>query len=149
MLWRHDGVRRTPKRIGTRRIDGDRIARRRTEVDLGSFAATDPIALLGIHAIDEVDLIQPVEELLRVFGNFQHPLAFNLVRRLGTAALTLPVDDLLIREDAKTRRTPVDRHLFFEGETVFVELQKNPLRPLIVIGVGRIDLARPVKTEPE
>ena len=37
VLRRHDGIRRAPERIGACRVNGDRVACRRTEIDLGAL----------------------------------------------------------------------------------------------------------------
>src|SRR5262249_32712257 len=45
--------------------------------------------------------------------------------------------------------TPVDRHKGFVGQAMMVHLQEDPLRPAVVIGIGGIDLARPVIHRPD
>ena len=64
-------------------------------------------------------------------------------------ALAPPVDDLLVREHRSERGAPVDRHLRDVGEPLLVELLEDPLRPAVVLGVGRVDLAVPVVGEAE
>ena len=44
-------------------------------VDLGAGGAADPVALLDLHALDEVHIVQIVDQTLGVGGDLQHPLA--------------------------------------------------------------------------
>src|SRR5690606_12559449 len=46
-------------------------------------------------------------------------------------------------------RAPPDRQLLLVREAALEELLEDPLRPLVVGGIGRVDLARPVEREPE
>src|SRR5438034_2986782 len=55
-------------------------------------------------------------------------------------ALAETVDHLLVRHDAHILRTPIDRRLLPEGDPRLEELQEDPLRPLVVAGVGGREL---------
>ena len=68
---------------------------------------------------------------------------------LTAAALADAVDYLLVGKHALAGGTPVDVHLFFIGKTLLEKLNKDPLRPLVVVGIGGIDLAAPVKGDAE
>ena len=68
---------------------------------------------------------------------------------LVVTAPALAVDDLLIREDRAAGVAPVDRCLLLVGETALVEELEEPLRPLVVRGIARLDLAVPVVGEAE
>ena len=61
------------------------------------------------------------------------------------------MSDLLVGQHALAGGAPVDGHGGFIGQTVLVELQKNPLSPLVVLRVGGVDHPVPVKgiTHPE
>ncbi len=119
------------------------------KIHLRALAAADPVALLGLHPVDKVHMVKAVQQLLRIGGDFQHPLIFNLADDLGAAALTFAVNDLLVGQTALAGRTPVDGHLALVGQSVFVQLKKNPLRPAVIIRVGGIDLPRIVERETE
>ena len=149
VLRGNNHVRGAVQRIGARRIDGERIARRRLEIDLGAFGAADPVFLLRFDALRVIDEVEIVDQPLRISRNLQHPLGFNLVDDLAAAALADAVDDLLVREHALAGGAPVDGHLLFVGEPFLEELEENPLRPLVVFRVGRADLAVPVKRDAE
>src|SRR2546426_3080457 len=64
-------------------------------------------------------------------------------------ALAETVDHLLVRHDAHILRTPIDRRLLPEGDPRLEELQEDPLRPLVVAGVGGRELVTPVEHAPE
>src|SRR2546430_13371433 len=54
-----------------------------------------------------------------------------------------------VRHDAHILRTPIDRRLLPEGDPRLEELQEDPLRPLVVAGVGGRELVTPVEHAPE
>ena len=64
---------------------------------------------------------------------------------LAAAALADAVDDFLVCQHALTAGTPVDVHFLLVGEALLVQLQEDPLSPLIILGVGGVDLTVPVK----
>ena len=63
-----------------------------------AFAASDPVALLNLYAIDEIDFVQTIEQLLRIRGDFQHPLGFDLANDLAAALFAFAADDFLVRQ---------------------------------------------------
>ncbi len=65
------------------------------------------------------------------------------------AAFGFAVDNLFVREHRPQRRAPIHRHLRHVREALFVELLEYPLRPAVILGVGRVDLAVPVVGEAE
>jgi hypothetical protein len=64
-----------------------------------------------------------------------------------TADVAAAVAHLFIREHGAQRGTPVDGNLGLVREPALVELAEDPLRPLHVARVGRVDLAIPVVAE--
>ena len=62
----------------------------------------------------------------------------------AAAALAVPVDHLLVREHGLVDGTPLDRRVLLVGESALVQLQEDPLRPAVVLGLVRRELARPV-----
>ena len=148
MLRRHNHVRRAEKRIRPRGINAQlHIAVLNGKIHLCALAAADPVALLHLDLFDKIEIIQPVEQLLGIGGDFEHPLALHAADDLCAAALAFPGHNLLVGQAALAARAPVDRHLAFISKAVLVKLQKNPLRPPEVTGVGGIHFARPVKRE--
>ena len=103
--------------------------------------------MLGFNAVDKIKAVQVREKPVGILGNFEHPLAFNLSYNLASAAFANAAYHLFVGKHAFAGGTPVNRHLFFVGKTLFVKLQKDPLGPLIILRVGGVYLARPVKRE--
>ena len=144
MLGSDDEERRTEKRVGARREDGDVVARLLDpEENLGALGAADPVAL------DRLRLLGPVgarvlEELVGVRGRAHEPLRHVPELDLGAAALAMAVDDVLVRDDGLVVRAPVDRALAAVTEVVRDELLEEPLRPAVEGRLVRGDLALPV-----
>ena len=125
--------------------DGQHVALGSIEVDLRTGGTADPVLLLSDHAGQEVHGVQTVDQLLGVIGDLQHPLALLLADNGGAAALTDAVHDLLIGQHAFAGGAPVHGHAGLIGQTFLEQLEEDPLRPLIVAGIGGVDLAIPVK----
>ncbi|MNM83282.1 hypothetical protein D3C81_953390 [compost metagenome] len=64
-----------------------------------------------------------------------------------TAALALAVNDLFVRQDRSQCRAPVHRNFGYIGQPFLIQLDKNPLRPFVIIRIGRADLAVPIVGE--
>ena len=149
MLRRNDHVRRAEERIGTGGVDGDIVADIGLERDLRAGGAADPVALLGLDALDVIHIVQIVDQALGILRDGEHPLTLLLAHDLAAAALADTVDDLFVGEHALAARAPVDGHGGLIGQTVLIHLQEDPLRPLIVARIGRIDRTVPVKAVAE
>ena len=80
-------------------------------------------------------------------GDLEHPLALHAADDFRAAALALTGDNLFVGQAALAAGAPVDRHFGLIGEALLVELKENPLRPLEVVRIGGVDLARPVEGE--
>ena len=65
------------------------------------------------------------------------------------APLRLAVNDFFIGDNrtAHEVRSPVDHDLIFIGQPLLVQLFKDPLRPLVVVWISRVDFAIPVIRE--
>lgn len=111
------------------------------------MAAADPVLLLGGNALDVVQTVQAVDQLVGVSGDFEHPLALDLVHHLAAAALAHAVDNFLVCQHTLAAGAPVDVHFLLVGQAMLVQLQEDPLGPLVVLGVSGVDLAIPVKGE--
>ena len=136
----------------------DRVAARREDRDLlaGSddleFALetgrlADPVALHRRHAIGPAardELVDAVEQPLRVGRDPKRPLGQRLLHDDGFAAPALPLDDLLVRENRVVLRAPVHFLVGAIDQPTLEEFQEEPLVPLVVLGEIRPDLAIPV-----
>ena len=119
---------------------------RHREVHFGPFRSADPI---GLHRADRLGPVEPFkgEKLIRVVGDFEEPLRQVALRDLGGAAPadTIHAFDLFARQRHLTRRAPVHWCLLSVGDTLFVELQEDPLVPAEVGGVTGDNLFRPIE----
>ena len=162
VFGRENHVRRAEKRVATGRVDGYQIGRlfglfdcsivtaeADPEVDKRTGRLADPVALHLLDAVGPVERVEILEETLGVLGDLEHPLAHGLADDRMVAALGASVNDLLVRQDRTEGGTPVHRHFGNIGEALLVELLKDPLRPLVVLRIRRIDLAVPVVAEAE
>ena len=147
VLGRDDHVGSAEQGVAAGGVDGQGVTGGGAEVDLCAVAAADPVLLLGGDALDVIQTVQTVDELVRVGGDLQHPLALDAVDDLAAAALADAVDDFLVCQHALAAGTPVDVHFLLVGEALLVQLQEDPLGPLIILGVGGVDLTVPVEGE--
>ena len=168
VLRRQNHVRRPKQRITARRVNGDNIlgqgrgaarspvrsaarapVRCNPEIHQRPLGLANPVALHLLDALRPVEAVEALQQLLGVGGDLQHPLTHRLADDGVVAALRLAVDDLLVRQDRAERRAPVHGHFGDVGEALLVQLLEDPLRPLVVLRVGRVDLAVPVVREAE
>ena len=150
MLRGQHHVRRAEERVGAGGEDGDGgVVAVHGKVDLRALAPSDPVALHLQRRGRPVEAVEVFEEPVGVFGDPQHPLLEVAALHREAAALGLAVDHLLVGEHRAEAFAPVHRHLVEVGEAALVELQEDPLRPAVVVGVGGGQLAGPVVREAE
>ena len=78
VLGRQNHVRGAEQRVGPRREHAQRQIRAspsNRELDLGAFAAADPVALHFLRALRPVEPVEPLEQRVGVLRDLQHPLA--------------------------------------------------------------------------
>ena len=139
------------KGIGTRGEDGDlalialdglAILVAQGKVDLGALGATDPVSLHLLDALGPAgELLQIVEQLLRVLGDLVVPLLKVALLGLGAAAPALTLGDLLVGQNGLAGGAPVDRVLLAVDQALFPHLLKDPLTPTVVVGAAGLDHA--------
>ena len=151
MLGRQHHERRAPQRVRTGREDLDAlIATVDREDDVGALRAPDPVALDSLDVVRPAgQLVQSVEQPLRKLALPEEPRREVALRDCGAATLTPPVDDLLVGKDGLVVRAPVDRHGTPVRLPGLVELQEQPLRPPVEIGIARVEVQRPVEGHPD
>ena len=133
------------ERVGAGGVDGDLlVSSLHREVHLGAIGFADPVCLHLLDLLRPVQLVQIVQETLRVGCDLQHPLAEVLLCHLCTAALAFSVDNLLVGKACLTGGAPVDGELLLIGKSRLEHLHKDPLGPLVIVRVCRIDLQVPV-----
>ena len=141
----------TEERVGSRGEDGDltlvaldglAIPVAQGKVDLGALGTTDPV---GLHLLDALgpagELLQVIEQLLRVLGNLEVPLLQVALLGLGAAAPALALGDLLVGQNGLAGGAPVDRVLLAVNQALFPQLLKDPLTPTVIIGAAGLDHA--------
>ena len=119
------------------------------ELDLCALAATDPV---GLHRLDAIrpagQVVQVVEQLLRVVGDLEVPLLeFAFVHDALAAPAHAVADDLLVGKDRRTARAPVHRRALALDEPALPHLEEDPLTPAVVVDVAALDRALPVVAE--
>ena len=123
-------------------LDGLAILVAQGKVDLGALGAADPV---GLHLLDALgpagELLQVVEQLLRVLSNLVVPLLKVALLGLGAAAPALTLGDLLVGQNGLAVGAPVDRVLLAVDQALFPHLLKDPLTPAVVVGAAGLDHA--------
>ena len=145
MLRRNDHIGCTEQGVGTGGIDPELMPLRGFKIHLCAGGTTDPVSLLGLDALDVVHILQTVQQLLGILGDSQHPLGLFLPHHRRAAALAHALDYFLVGKHALAAGAPVHGHGRLIRQSVFVELEENPLGPLIIIGVRGIDDPIPVE----
>ena len=108
----------------------------------------DPVALRRFGALRPIEPVQVREQPSGVVSDPEEPLFQEALFHYGTAPLARAGNDLLIGEHGLVHRTPVHGGLLLVGQTLFVELQKDPLRPLVVGWIRGGQLMRPINHQP-
>ena len=145
MLRGEDHVGRAEEGVGAGGVDHQIIALGGVKGHLCAGGAADPVLLLGLHALDEVHLVQVVDETLGILGDLQHPLALFLPDDFRAAALADAVDHFLVGQHALAGGAPVHGHRGLVGQALLEQLEEDPLGPLVVAGVGGVHDAVPVE----
>ena len=149
VLRGNDHVAHAEERVGTGRENRYVVADIGLEGDLGAGGAAYPVLLLDLDALNVVQIVQIVYEPVGVLRYAEHPLALLLAHDGRAAALAHALDDLFVCQHALAARAPVDGHRGLVCKAFLEHLQEYPLRPLVVLRVGRVDAAIPVKAVAE
>ena len=147
VLGGYDHVGGAVESIGTGGVYQQLVACGGVELDLRAVAPAYPVLLLELHALGIIHEIEIVDQAVGVLGDAEHPLALDPADDLAAAALAHAVDYLFVSKHALAGGAPVDSHLLFIGEVMLEQLQKDPLGPLVIVGVGGVDLAAPVERD--
>ena len=101
--------------------------------------------LIALGANLLVDNGTIIAQALGVLGDLEHPLALLLADNGGAAAFAHALHYLLVGQHALAGGTPVHRHGGLVGQAVLIELEEDPLGPLVVAWIGGVDLPAPVE----
>ena len=109
-----------------------------------------PLSLTSHPHLDVLVPLEPVEPFQEPVGvrrDPKHPLLHRQADDRVAPTLADPADHFFVGEDGAQGRAPVDGHRCLVREPPLEELQEDPLGPLVVLRVGRRDLALPVVGE--
>src|SRR3989344_1595906 len=115
------------------------------KVYFGAFRTSYPVFLRLLYFLRPVEGVEVAYEALRIVGNFDIPLKHLLLDYFAVTPLTLAVYHLLVGEHGFILGAPIDRSFFAVDQPRLKKLQEEPLRPLVVSGVARDHLARPIE----
>ena len=135
MLRRDDHERRAEDGVHTGREHGQRrIGSLQFIDDFRTFGTADPVALHGLDVLGPSgQRVEAVQQAVGVIRDLQVPLGEALLRDRRVAALAAAFHDLFVGQHRLAGRAPVDRVLFLIGQAVLVELDEDPLHPLVVV----------------
>ena len=128
-------------------VDHDGVAGGGLEGDLRAGGAADPVLLLDLDPLDEVQPVQIVDEALGVLGDLEHPLALYLVNNFAAAAFAHTVYNFFVCQNNFTGSTPVNRHFLFVSKAFFCKAGGKSTGSIYRIFLCGIDHTAPVKGE--
>ena len=145
MLGREHHEGGAPQRVGAGGEHLQRVAPLGPERHVGAFAAPDPVGLQGTDALRPVDSVE-AQQLLGVAGDAQEPLLqIALDHRRGATLAVAPLPHhLFARHGGVAVGAEVHRGMAAVGEAAGEQLEKEPLRPAVVLGIGGGGLALPI-----
>ena len=140
----HEG--RAPQRIRPGGEDLHRIAVFGVKDHRGPLGTSDPVGLQRLDALGPIQAGK-VQQLIGVIGDAEEPLLQMLLDHRRTAAFTVTVfpPHLLARQRSVATGAKIHRRQGAVGQPVLEQLDEEPLRPLVIFGVGGDRLAPPVE----
>ena len=147
MFWRQHHEGRAPQRVGPGREDDQiacarlftgKILRRDAECNLGAFGAADPVGLHRFDPFGPVDGLHACQQLVGVLSGTKEPLVEVLLdhRRAAALAVAVVAPNLLARQGGVAMWTKIDRGKSLVGQPQVVQLEEEPLRPLVELGIA-------------
>ncbi len=131
--------------IATRRVNADRLAVFASEFDFAAHRFPDPVALHVFGFFGPVERIQSRKQFFGIIGDLKKPLRQIFAHDFGSAPLAFAAFGLFVGKYGIAGRAPVYGRLFSVCKFVFVQLQKHPLRPFVIIFAAGLDFRRPVE----
>ncbi|MBA7668878.1 hypothetical protein ES703_76996 [subsurface metagenome] len=112
--------------------------------NLGAYTLTYPVSLHHLYPLRPVNAIM-LHKLISILDNAKEPLLqISLTDRCPTALTEAPTYHLFVSQHCLTARAPVNRSPTPISQTSLIQLQKEPLCPLIVIRQAGNHLTAPV-----
>ena len=148
MLRGHDHEGDAVERIAPGRVDlhhvfgtGDR------EIHECAFGAADPGHFLLLDAVREIEPVEAVKKLVRVFGDPQIPDVLRQLDDVAVADIAFAALGVFVGKDDLAVRAVVDERFRTEYEAVLEQFQEDPLGPLVVIRTRGREFPAPVEGE--
>ena len=146
MLRRDDHESHAEKRIRSCRINSEILIRTvDPEVDERTPGFSDPVLLLSADILREIHLIKTVEQLVRVLCDAEIPDFLGFLDDIAVADIAFSTLAVLVGQNDLAGRAVIDECLISVGQTMVKKLQEDPLCPLVIVFIRRVDHAAPVK----
>ena len=138
-----------PQRVGAggKNLDGLLGGRVRHKHHPRPFGAANPI---GLHQLDGFRPIQPLkaQQLLRILGNAEKPLAHQFLHNGLSRALIFTINDLFVGQHRLQGGRPINHRLPFVSQARLIEFLKKPLCPTVILGGAGNSFPLPIKHGP-
>ena len=138
-------------RVGAGRIYGQFfIQGRNIKTEFQTFTAADPVFLHDLYTFRPAgDLLQILQQFIRIIRNFKEPLAQLFFMNFVLAAPAFSVFYLLVGQYGIAVVAPVYGRILFNSQSPFVEQFKEPFRPFIIIRFTGNGFPVPVIGQPQ
>ena len=134
MFGRESDERNAEKRVRAGGEYFESIALFGSEEYFAAVGFAYPVLLHKFGLFGPVEFVEFIQKFFGVVGYFEEPLRKVAFYDLRSATFAFTAFDLFVREYGVATRTPVYGRLFAICETFFVEFEKEPLRPLVIVG---------------
>lgn len=127
MTCGHGQVGRAHEGVRTGGVDGQRlVVVFYVKGNFHTFGTADPVALHGLNGVRPViQIIQIVQQLVSVGGDFDKPLRDLFTLYFGVTAPAAAIDNLLVRENGLVVRAPVNGGRFLVDQAFLYSSVKN------------------------
>ena len=146
MLGRHDHEGNAKERVRPCGIDLDLLIYAvEGEIYKSAGGLADPVDLLQLDVLGIIHIIQALQQLFGIVGDPQIPDHLGQLDDIAVADIALTALAVLIGQNDLAVRAVIDQRLVTEYQTVLIELEENPLGPVIIILIRCINGPVPVK----
>ena len=95
-----------------------------------------------------IERVERFEQIFRVVADLEEPLGQFALFDFGSRAPAATIDDLFVGEHGLIDRIPVHFRLLALDQSHLEKIEKHLLLMLVVGGIARRDLARPIERQP-
>src|SRR3954447_1597625 len=140
------------------------------KIDLRALASANPVTLEQFNSLGPIQFVESLQQSLGKSSDTQHPLPHWPSHNRKAANFAFSIYDFFVGQDCAEFGTPVDWNISdvsetnsirvgsaisgnrlgpicFRIEPRVVDLEENPLRPLVVARICRVDLPLPIIRE--